>query len=602
VNEADDDELEELLRAKHVLFCKWRTCFLWTLGILSTIALIAVLVIFLWLVPHTAQQSARDTSMVHTDVVIYAIDVDSLRMNATMILENAGSHRAVIKRTRASVHTRFPFIDPATNKTTTKFGELELPEIRIAPNKASAFNISTLINLTSIPALKRDVGRLLTDIDVKWYIVCRPTITVHFGGSTVNTKVHSNNTVLLRGTKLANMHASNLTVVGASETQIYAFGQMTMASSADFTLMDRDSDAKDNDTMVGESSLTRGAVIGYDKQLRRFEVVGESAPLLTFTMHDLDTDVVLGYATVPNLVLTAGLNTYEKVNITLERSDENEDMIATVLTKFMQKQEQTLGVSGPSAHYGRETCIDGTMRSTVRVAGSTASNTAIAGLVTAESMTGWDVNKTYSVQGAYSTMLNTLNVPIRIKRMDSYLTLEEGFAYDVDIKVGFFKYKAKCNYSEDLAHMHSGRGMFKDDPDLTFVDIGALESQSMYSIGEPIPGQYGYPNAPSDFCQSVGGEQFGCCFLFSISGAACYANPKLWTDPTDEVEQPYIDTHMGANITATLDGKYDLTLRYYQDFFPVYFGSGVVEGYPADYGVSCSSYTFYSKNESHLQW
>ena len=483
-------------------------------------------------------------------------------------------------------------VDPASNKSKyiTAIGTLTLPAIKIEANRGSKdFNLSTEVRIeggVGQEALRADVKRLLSGRQLDWFVVSKPTIHVHLAqGITIDCRVNSNDSIQLQGSTLSSMHAANLSVYRAGPDAIYAKAALTMASSAEVSIVD------------------------------------DGARTLTFELRDPDTLLTMGYASVESLVFRTGLNAYV-AEIVLVRTGLNGAALTAVLSTFMEQRAQSFAVTGPVAVPSnlsgsvvpvatRRTCIDGTIDTTALVDGTLLGNIGVAGLVTQESEEGWkDVNGT-QLQGAYSTLRNCMNLPLRLNFLEADLRLWRPFGFDVNIAnlhtahcpvTGKFDQlipsKEKLNINSDmLAHMRTGIGMYKDEPHKTWLDIGANAYASMFNIGSPMNGQGGWPNPPKhDYCMRVLQQPFPCCFLFAFTAAACFENPDLQLDKMAQVQQPFIATHLSINATATLGGQYRTDLVYYQDMFPVYFGTPVFRGYLGDAKVSCEDYKFYTNN------
>lgn len=109
LNSASEDEvarMDAIMKGNRLWLLRWPHCVAWTLVSVLVLCLVVALTVFLWLVPHLAQQSARDSSMVHSDVVIFNISEHSLWLNATMTLSNSGQCEASIHSTAAELHSR----------------------------------------------------------------------------------------------------------------------------------------------------------------------------------------------------------------------------------------------------------------------------------------------------------------------------------------------------------------------------------------------------------------------------------------------------------------------------------------------------------------
>ena len=67
-----------------------------------------------------------------------------------------------------------------------------------------------------------------------------------------------------------------------------------------------------------------------------------------------------------------------------------------------------------------------------------------------------------------------------------------------------------------------------------------------------------------------------CCFATVTPGAICNQNRQLVGYEDAQLTSDHIKTQLYANITLLLNEKFNITVRYYQPYFPIYFGQLVM--------------------------
>lgn len=261
--------------------------------------------------------------------------------------------------------------------------------------------------------------------------------------------------------------------------------------------------------------------------------------------------------------------------------------------------------SGRDREIMHETVIDYCLNHTVIAKGSDKGDLVLNGIITSESQQGWkiknDDNETVvDVRGAYSTMRNILDVDLRIiySSVGLYLSQDLSFYYHKKMPIidgGYYNlFKGNCTSTNMLARMHTGIGMYKYDLNKTYIDINSNSVISSFVIGEPLYGQYNYPN--DDKCKLIGGlidESYPCCFLFEQLASICRDNPGLTNDTSDELEESFLNTRLESNLTVIIDSYFKVNLTYNQTFFPVYYGKEVYSGYLKDLFVDCPDIIIY---------
>ena len=67
-----------------------------------------------------------------------------------------------------------------------------------------------------------------------------------------------------------------------------------------------------------------------------------------------------------------------------------------------------------------------------------------------------------------------------------------------------------------------------------------------------------------------------CCWATVTAGAICNQNRQLISNINDELTSDHIHTELRANITLMLNNQFNITVHYFQPYFPLYFGQTVL--------------------------
>ena len=143
---------------------------------------------------------------------------------------------------------------------------------------------------------------------------------------------------------------------------------------------------------------------------------------------------------------------------------------------------------------------------------------------------------------------------------------------------------------EDLfGHLYLGNGINKSNPDQTWVHIEPNEKASFFVLGGPAL------YAPKASCPQHGISlyPFSCCFAAVQTAYACYINPGIQSNTNSgQLTVDHMPVDFSAKMTMLIDNAFEVNVRYYQPWLPIYFGWQVYGGYTSDLGLSCSSYKF----------
>merc|ERR1712154_97397 len=180
---------------------------------------------------------------------------------------------------------------------------------------------------------------------------------------TTDFTVNVNKELVLKGAKLYNFIASDMTVHGATESVIQSRSNLNFISQSLFTF-----------------NLPRSLLNIYFN------------------------DVYIGYSPLESLTMTPGLNTILNQDIFIEKTSDNKEILDDFFSAYLRGTDQQITMRGPIASQSKgygDIVIDGIMEQTVNSLGYKKGDLAFGGLVTSASQTGWKINSK-TVRGAYS--------------------------------------------------------------------------------------------------------------------------------------------------------------------------------------------------------
>ena len=77
----------------------------------------------------------------------------------------------------------------------------------------------------------------------------------------------------------------------------------------------------------------------------------------------------------------------------------------------------------------------------------------------------------------------------------------------------------------------------------------------------------------------------------AILAAICRDNPILYQPNIHrtivELEQAYIDLKLESQLKVKIGNEFTVNIAYNQSFFPIYYGSGVYDGFKSDFNWNC---------------
>merc|ERR1719242_1605711 len=388
-----------------------------------------------------------------------------------------------------------------------------------------------------------------------WWHLHASDVDLHVdAGATMSFHVSLDKNLILKGANLFNFIASNVNVRSATATLVEASSDLTFYVESLFTF-----------------NLPDVLMEVYYKGVR----VG-SAPLSAMALDP-------GYNEIRNQTLFI-----EKLK---EGNTSNEGVLNEFFEQWMAGNDQIVKMKGPVSGVGAdgkvygESVIDGILENNITAVGYGGGNLATGALTTSATQQGWTANGE-TVRGAYANLQNPLNVPLNLTKLSANATMPETIKYHVDIFWPVITYDCEENL---FGHLYLGEGINKSDADQTWVHIEPNEHASFFVLGGPgldakaatCP-EHGIPLYP-----------FSCCFAAVQTAYACYLNEGIQSDTNSgQLTVDYMPVDFSAEMTMLIDNAFEVNLRYYQEWLPIYFGWQVYGGYTSDLGLSCSSYKF----------
>eukprot|EP01083_Nonionella_stella_P185062 673796_1 len=545
INSAYDESQE--LQVKHVhthakpkpickRSCSWKCLFLSCTLTECLVLLIVILAVVFKVAPQFAQNTLNHSTMEILNGTIYNPTNSSITLNTTIQISNAGFLSGELHSSTVNVSTNG-----------VSFGQMTLPTLQTVANGNTIVQMSSVLQITNKTHFQTSCKALLHNTDQVWRITGHDVkLTVDTGViGTVSFSVHINKDLVLKGAQLYNFIATNFNVDSATTNTISTFSTLNFISDSIFTFYLPD-------TLL--SVYYEGTYIGY-------------APL-------------------PALGIKPGLNTIPTQDLIIESTSalQNRGILGEFFSHYIGGENQHVVMTGPVMSKSKgypSTVLDGVLEETLVAMGYTQGNLAFGGVVTSATQTGWKVGGT-TVRGAYSNMINPLNVPLRILNLTASTTLPKPVKYHVNIVPVVGEYD--CTEHE-FASLSIGHGIHKTNHNKTWFDVAANDAATYFVIAEP-------PKA-SKPAKCMDKYPFSCCFAALSTAYACLLNPEIQTHPSDgELDMDYMPLILDANITMLIDNKFAINTSVHQDFFPLYFGWQVYGGYASDLELSCKSFTY----------
>ena len=186
------------------------------------------------------------------------------------------------------------------------------------------------------------------------------------------------------------------------------------------------------------------------------------------------------------------------------------------------------------------------------------------GLVTKQTLDGWDANGD-TVRGAYTNMINPLNVPIRMTEFSGVGYIPDPFAYTATLIALIGVYD--CDATSTYAYLRIGQGIYKQDSSKTWVDVEANGKTTFFTIVDP---PNGYKTGLLNGCMTI--FPFDCCFATLTTAYICNKNPQLADDDDGQLDNAYIPLQVEANVTLLINNLFEISIKMYEDYFPLAFG------------------------------
>lgn len=589
----NDDQEEEGKKKNAFCTCLMKKCII--ISIISVILFLVVTFLFLYFMflPSLVQDDVDNTTMDIINGTIYNPTNNSIDMNTTIKIQNSGGFKAEIGSSINDVYIDNIYV-----------GYMHMPSITTEANKPSIATISTRLYISNVTQFQHSCKQLLLGHDQYWNIKSKNNkLKVHINNNLkYNTNVNIDKILTLPSSNLEDFISYNFDVLKATPNTLYTKSDITFRSNSILTFQ-----------------------------------------LPSTLMNIYIGDEYIGQSNLDPISMNPGKNAINGTIMQVIKNNNNIKTIESFFSNYIIGKDQIVILKGPINNI----VIDNIIEQQVIAKGSPEINLAFGGIANKVTLNGWDAitddvnnntnnslvenngnanvnddndddvkaqlnmtneqlkiyrqiknkltlskrrlssTKKVHVRGAYADMYNTLNVPLRMIKMESDFNLLEPIRYKV--KMGkLFDYTCYDNYTTAFASMNIGYGIWKNNSTKTWVDFLPKSRTTYFVIAGP---QSNTEPIQDDICKSLFG--FSCCWASMTTAAACRDNPQLSKNADSQLNVDYISASIKGNITMLIDNQFQLTTYYEQSFFPFYFSYEVYAGFMEDMELKCSDFTFY---------
>eukprot|EP01084_Bolivina_argentea_P047991 88461_1 len=532
IQQTDDHTAISKDSSSRCVFCSWK-CACLTTWIIVLLLIGTLIVMIATVGPQFAQDTLDNAAMDIINGSIVDPTNGSITLHTNVLLSNAGMVDGTL-----GAHTATVTVDGI------EIGTMPMPVIHTVANQNVIVSLSAVLNITNKTQFQKTCGELLQNIDQTWHLSGRGvTLTVDAVNKDFTVNVEKD--LVLKAAHLFNFIASDMNVNSATTKTVRSVSNLKFISQSIF-----------------EFHLPN---------------------TLMYVYYD---DVYIGYSPLDGLAMIPGLNTIEHQDIIIEKTSDNEGKLDEFFSNYLHGIDQEVFMKGPipdTAKGYSSLVIDGIFQQTVTSLGYTGGDLAFGGLLTSATQQGWKVDGK-TIHGAYSNFLNPLNVPVRITYVHGVVTMPQTLKYHVNL----IKWAVERDCEATVfAQLHTGRGMFKANHDITWVDVEENARATYFAMVEPPEGQF------KGNCMGLPQYQFDCCFATLSTAYACYMNPAIHMNPSSgELTSDYLPLSLEANVTILVDKAFKIVTKTSQPFLPLYFGKEVYAGYAGDFELNCKQFTF----------
>ena len=295
----ESGKYESVLRVKYC--CKW-CC-----GIGTILLLLIIIIIFSVILPSVAQSSMDNASLIQIDLSMNNPTNNSIELNATLQVVNAGMFSAELGQTSATLLYK-----------NEKVGTFIQPKINIAGNTGVTFNLLTTININTINGkqlFQKMAKEILNGNDVSVSFKSSPKLQPKIMGIKFQSiSVSMNKDLIIRGSKMENAYIKQFDI--KNTTQNVTFGFATIEFS------------------IGSA----------------LKIYGKN---INMSLYDIYNNQ-LGYSIIPKMKLIPGYNklignTYlVECNHCSNISKKNNDSLWHFVQNYYNSTNQYLNIMGPS--------------------------------------------------------------------------------------------------------------------------------------------------------------------------------------------------------------------------------------------------------------
>eukprot|EP00486_Rosalina_sp_Unknown_P012942 CAMPEP_0201583380 /NCGR_PEP_ID=MMETSP0190_2-20130828/97859_1 /ASSEMBLY_ACC=CAM_ASM_000263 /TAXON_ID=37353 /ORGANISM="Rosalina sp." /LENGTH=322 /DNA_ID=CAMNT_0048025155 /DNA_START=30 /DNA_END=995 /DNA_ORIENTATION=- len=260
----NNEDYQQFGSGKDECICRPRYICKWCCGIGTVCALLLIIIIFAGILPAVAQSSMDNASLIQVYLSMINPTKDSITMNSTLMIVNAGSFDATMEATTATLLYGGKEV-----------GKFEQPKVTINGGTGSTFSLLTQINITTASgkALFQTMAKkILNGTDVTITFKAKPKLQPKIMGINFpKVSVNLNKDLVIPGSKMQQPYIRNFSVKsgGNNFTMGYAAIEFSIPSS--------------------------------------LHIFGQNVKMAIYDTHNLS----LGYSVIPKMSLIPGYNKIE---------------------------------------------------------------------------------------------------------------------------------------------------------------------------------------------------------------------------------------------------------------------------------------------------
>mmetsp|Transcript_14935 Transcript_14935/g.41281 ORF Transcript_14935/g.41281 Transcript_14935/m.41281 type:complete len:875 (-) Transcript_14935:68-2692(-) len=472
----------------------------------------------------------------------------SLRMSATVVIDNAGPLSVHVQSFRAEV-----------GAGGRAFGWCTFPDVVTTAAGPTRIELDSELHVTDSAGFATATSQILQGQRSEWYISGMPSVTAV--GLTMQLQISK--MLHLPATLLKEVQSANIDVLSSSEHEL--------SISADTTFF--------------SSSVL---------EFRNFSQA-------TFTLHPtsengtVNHDVQMGYVKVPQFEVLRGFNIFKNVSIVLQKTATSEKHLSRFLGAWASGMDQLVVIRGPVGsaspflnHLTTESVQIMGLASGVFKSGFVSSSHTLRGHVPETGKQCPLQDGRNCLKGAVAVVGNPLHHELRLAAMSFDVDMLEALSYETVLHaMHILPVRVKCSKGTRMARVYSTPGMWayldpsragEDSVSLPPAAEGGVALASFFLAARPQPGQ-----SQGGYCLNQHADPMDCCFTTLVPAAACYYRRKAMS---------FVPASVRGNLTFEI-GSFSISSEIAQTSFPITFTDDLLKFVVGPVTMSCDDFTFH---------